>query len=205
MNDFDTTAATRQQASPQIPSSSASRTHASVAPGGNELPATLKADCSRCAGLCCIVPAFYAVQGFGFDKPAHTPCLHLTGAGRCTIHAELSSRGFSGCRAFDCYGAGQRVTQEIFPGISWRASDEAAADIFSAYTCLFALHRLMALLATAEAALPPPFTSQMSSMRRQLDELCRAKGRSPASLDLGRLERETMSSIREAYKRATER
>jgi hypothetical protein len=198
--DLDTTA-TRGQASPESPASAAAGSRPTFRPGRNEvkLPARLKADCSRCAGLCCIVPPFHAVQGFGFDKPAHTPCRHLDRAGRCTIHAELVSRGFPGCRAFDCYGAGQRITQELFPGISWRASQEAAAQIFSAYTRLFALHRLMAMLAVAEAALLPLLASRIRSRRMQLDELCRSAERLAGRLDLGRLERETMSLVREAY------
>jgi hypothetical protein len=43
-----------------------------------KLPSALRADCSRCAGLCCVVPAFFSVQGFAFDKPAHSTCRYLT-------------------------------------------------------------------------------------------------------------------------------
>jgi len=35
---------------------------------------TFRADCSRCCGLCCVVPGQMAVQGFRVDKPAETPC-----------------------------------------------------------------------------------------------------------------------------------
>jgi hypothetical protein len=91
-----------------------------------KLPASLRADCSRCAGLCCVVPAFYSVQGFAFDKPAYSACKYLTLENRCAIHTGLAARGFSGCVAFDCYGAGQRVTQELFNGMSWRTLDETA-------------------------------------------------------------------------------
>src|SRR5215471_14109732 len=110
------------------------------------LPAALRADCSRCAGLCCVVPAFFSVQGFAFDKPAHTACAHLTAADRCAIHADRTARGFPGCVDFDCYGAGQRVTQELFHGTSWRRSAETAARMFRAYSCCLALHRSMAAL-----------------------------------------------------------
>ena len=39
----------------------------------------LTADCSRCAGLCCVLPAFAASADFAVDKPAGTPCRHLRG------------------------------------------------------------------------------------------------------------------------------
>ena len=60
------------------------------------LPAHLKADCSACVGLCCVVPPFDAVQGFGFDKPAETPCQHLCADHRCGIHDALVPRGYEG-------------------------------------------------------------------------------------------------------------
>jgi hypothetical protein len=216
MSDSDQ-AATREQASSEHVASSGriapSERLASAFPGARpsvrvrknklRLPAKLKADCSRCAGLWCVAPPFYAVQGFGFDKPAHMPCRHLSRNGRCAIHAELASHGFPGCAAFDCYGAGQRVTQETFPGTSWRESDEAAARIFSAYTRLLALHRLMAMLALAEAALPARLASRMRSRRAHLDELGRSIGRSDESVDLGRLERETLSLLRETCRCAS--
>ena len=51
-----------------------------------QLPARLKADCSACVALCCVIPPFDASQGFGFDKPAETPCQHLCADHRCGIH-----------------------------------------------------------------------------------------------------------------------
>ncbi|MFN3861011.1 MAG: hypothetical protein ACK4R2_06035 [Roseateles sp.] len=100
------------------------------------LPAQLKADCSACVALCCVVPPFDAVQGFGFDKPAETPCQHLCADHRCGIHAELMDRGFAGCIAFDCLGAGQRLTAqavERFGSADWRARPEVARWLFAAY------------------------------------------------------------------------
>lgn len=69
----------------------------------------LVADCDRCAALCCVWLGFDAGPAFGFSKPAGTPCAHLRGT-RCGIHVSLVRRGFAGCAAFDCYGAGQRAT-----------------------------------------------------------------------------------------------
>ncbi|KQV91867.1 MULTISPECIES: hypothetical protein [unclassified Roseateles] len=101
-----------------------------------QLPAHLKADCSACVALCCVIPPFDASQGFGFDKPAETPCHHLCADHRCGIHDELVPRGFEGCVAFDCLGAGQRLTAlatERFGSADWRARPEVARWLFQAY------------------------------------------------------------------------
>lgn len=101
-----------------------------------QLPAHLKADCSDCAALCCVIPPFDALQGFGFDKPAETPCHHLCADHRCGIHEGLTERGFAGCVAFDCLGAGQRLTSLAvtrFGSADWRARPEVARWLFAAY------------------------------------------------------------------------
>jgi hypothetical protein len=101
-----------------------------------QLPRHLKADCSACVALCCVIPPFDAEQGFGFDKPAESACHHLCADHRCGIHAGLVEQGFSGCVAFDCLGAGQRLTAqalERFGSADWRARPEVARWLFDAY------------------------------------------------------------------------
>jgi hypothetical protein len=101
-----------------------------------QLPAHLKADCSACVALCCVIPPFDAAQGFGFDKPAESPCHHLCADHRCGIHDALIPSGFEGCVAFDCLGAGQRLTAfavERFGSADWRARPEVAHWLFAAY------------------------------------------------------------------------
>jgi hypothetical protein len=76
----------------------------------------LRADCARCVGLCCVVPAFAASADFAIDKPAGHRCPNLAGDFRCRIHSRLREKGFRGCTVYDCFGAGQRVVQELFDG-----------------------------------------------------------------------------------------
>jgi hypothetical protein len=128
------------------------------------LPAQLKADCASCAGLCCVVPPFDAVQGFGFDKPAQTPCHHLCADFRCGIHDRLEAEGFVGCAAFDCLGAGQRLTaqaRERFGDADWRARPEVAAWLFAAYPLARELHELHAQLSLTEGLLPGPLHAEL--------------------------------------------
>ena len=78
--------------------------------------ASLQADCARCRALCCVGPAFAASADFADDKPAGRPCVHLGADDRCRIHEQLRPRGFPGCVAYDCFGAGQHVVQVTFGG-----------------------------------------------------------------------------------------
>jgi hypothetical protein len=105
--------------------------------------ADLRADCTRCAGLCCVAPAFAASADFALDKPAGRPCPHLQPDCRCGIHDSLRDRGFPGCTAFDCFGAGQHVVQGTFAGRDWRAGPEVAAAVFTAFGVMRQLHELL--------------------------------------------------------------
>nr|BFE68040.1 hypothetical protein GCM10020092_013410 [Actinoplanes digitatis] len=64
----------------------------------------LRADCGRCAGLCCVAPAFARSADFAIDKPAGRPCPNLAEDFRCGIHERLPEKGFRGCVVFDCFG-----------------------------------------------------------------------------------------------------
>ena len=131
----------------------------------------LRADCSRCAGLCCVVPAFSASADFAVDKPAGQACRHLGRDFRCGIHDRLRPEGFAGCAAYDCFGAGQRVVQRTFGGRDWRDSPGVAADMFGAFTRMRALHELLwhldhALRLAAAAELRPALTAAYDEIDR---------------------------------------
>ena len=120
----------------------------------------LRADCARCTGLCCVAPAFAASADFAIDKPAGHPCPNLAADFRCGIHARLRERGFPGCTVFDCFGAGQHVTQVTFGGTDWRSTPDAAEPMFAAFSVVRSLHELLwylddALTRPAAAELHP--------------------------------------------------
>lgn len=110
----------------------------------------LSPDCSRCAALCCVAFAFDKSDKFAFDKPAGTPCLNLSRSASCSIHKDLDAKGFSGCVAYQCDGAGQRVTQDMFKGHSWQDQPHILAAMQDAFFGMRAVHARLALLATAE-------------------------------------------------------
>ena len=109
----------------------------------------LAADCSRCFGLCCVVPAFTVSADFAIDKPGATPCPNLGDDFGCGIHARLRERGCAGCTAYDCFGAGQRVSQVTFGGVDWRSSPETAAQMYAVFPVVRELHELRCHLGEA--------------------------------------------------------
>jgi uncharacterized protein YjbI with pentapeptide repeats len=108
------------------------------ADGGLEL----RADCSRCLGLCCVALVFAASADFRFDKPAGVACRHLGPDSRCGIHDRLRQEGMPGCVAYDCFGAGQHVTQVTMAGADWRQSPETAERMFDVFPVMRQLHEL---------------------------------------------------------------
>ena len=103
----------------------------------------LAPDCARCFGLCCVAHAFRASTSFAFDKPAGEPCPNLGADFGCAVHRTLRQQGFSGCTAYTCYGAGQKVAQHIFGGTDWRQAPETAESMFQAFPIVRQLNQLL--------------------------------------------------------------
>lgn len=156
----------------------------------------LRADCTRCCGLCCVGPAFDADQGFGFNKPAHMPCAHLDAGFRCTIHGELQRRGFPSCQTFDCHGAGQRVTQRLFAGKSWKTSPELAAQMFEAYRRYRSLHELLVLLDAAMLHTSAARAPGLQELRQLIDEICESGAAASTTVDMATLKNEVLKRVR---------
>jgi uncharacterized protein YjbI with pentapeptide repeats len=111
----------------------------------------LRADCARCAALCCVAPAFVKSSDFAITKPAGTPCRNLASDFSCGIHEQLEARGFKGCTVFDCFGAGQHLTQDTFGGRDWRSAPEIAGAMFASLPIMRQLHELLWYLTEALA------------------------------------------------------
>ncbi|MCZ2805328.1 pentapeptide repeat-containing protein [Modestobacter sp. VKM Ac-2983] len=151
----------------------------------------LTADCSRCSGLCCVVPAFAASADFAIDKPAGTPCPNLQPDARCGVHDRLRDRGFPGCVVFDCFGAGQRVTEDTFPGRDWRTDAATAAAVFAVFPVMRQLTELLWHLTEARTLLPAgSLATEVATAHARTEELTRAAADELAVLDAATLRRE---------------
>jgi len=117
-------------------------------------PAELRADCEHCFGLCCVVPAFSVSADFAIDKAAGQPCPNLQADFRCGIHSQLRQTGFSGCTVYDCFGAGQKVSQLTFGGQDWRDDGNVERRMFAVFPVMRQLHELLWYLAQARTLAP---------------------------------------------------
>ncbi|MFJ6293949.1 pentapeptide repeat-containing protein [Streptomyces griseoviridis] len=141
----------------------------------------LRADCGRCFGLCCVALPFTASADFAVDKKAGTPCPNLGGDHRCGIHARLRQEGFTGCTVYDCFGAGQQVSQVVFGGRDWRTGPpERARQMFDVFPVVRQLHELLRYL--TEALALAPARPLHAELRGLLTETERLTGRPPEEL-----------------------
>lgn len=153
----------------------------------------LRTDCSRCTGLCCVALTLTRSADFAIDKPAGEPCPNLREDFGCAIHARLRSSGFPGCTAYDCLGAGQRVTAVVraaHGGATWRDDPAAARDAFAALPVVTQVHELLWYL--SEVLAHPDATPVHDDVRTALDETSPLADLTPAdllALDVGAVRR----------------
>jgi uncharacterized protein YjbI with pentapeptide repeats len=151
----------------------------------------LRADCSRCAGLCCVAPALAASADFAIDKPAGIPCPNLRDDFRCGIHATLRPRGFPGCEVFDCFGAGQQLTQVTFGGRSWREEPELAATQFVVFPVMRQLQELLWYLAEAlTLAAAAELHEEVRQLQQRTEQLTRDRPEDLVAFDIAGYVRE---------------
>jgi uncharacterized protein YjbI with pentapeptide repeats len=110
---------------------------------------SLRADCESCFALCCVAPAFSASTDFALTKNAGQACPHLQVDFRCDIHTRLRQQGFRGCTVYDCFGAGQKVSQVTFGGQDWHQAPQIAKQMFGVFPIMRALHELLWYLTEA--------------------------------------------------------
>ncbi|MEV7343483.1 pentapeptide repeat-containing protein [Streptomyces sp. NPDC093544] len=141
----------------------------------------LEADCGACFGLCCVALPFTRSADFAIDKPAGKPCPNLRTDSRCGIHTELRQKGFTGCTVYDCFGAGQKVSQLTFGGRDWReGTREQAQQMFDVFPVVRQLHELLWYL--QEALTLPAAQPLHADLRDALDRTEHLTHRTPEEL-----------------------
>jgi len=120
----------------------------------SELLNKLKIDCEKCSGLCCVALYFAKSEGFPADKAPGEPCKNLMSDFRCSIHSKLAQCKLKGCMAFDCFGAGQKVTQSIYLNKIWCNTPKKASEIYDVFLIIYRLHQMLWYLLEASAIAP---------------------------------------------------
>lgn len=145
------------------PAPRSSASGAAGAPAGESPVDRFHGDCANCLGLCCVIPSFSTSAEFAIDKPAGHACHNLRADSRCAIHDRLRDSGMAGCTVYDCFGAGQQISNVTLAGLHWdeRAPD---ADVCAAFYVMRQLHELLWCLREA-LGMPEP-----ASLHEQLDQ-----------------------------------
>ena len=115
---------------------------------------SLRINCEKCFGFCCVALYFSASEGFPSDKKAGRPCINLKSDFSCSIHKSLREKGLKGCTAYDCFGAGQKTAQVTYGGHDWHQLKESAAQMFDVFLVMRQLHEMLWYLAEADRVLP---------------------------------------------------
>ncbi|WP_078551966.1 pentapeptide repeat-containing protein [Bacillus alkalicellulosilyticus] len=104
---------------------------------------SLQSDCSSCFGLCCVALPYAKSADFPLNKDGGEPCRNLLDDNRCKVHSELRTKGFCGCVSYECFGAGQHVSQSVFQGQDWRTSPELREEMFSVFPIMQQIHEML--------------------------------------------------------------
>ncbi|WP_260471891.1 pentapeptide repeat-containing protein [Bacillus salinus] len=104
------------------------------------------ADCKQCFGLCCVALPYAKSADFAFDKDSGIPCRNLQADYRCSIHKNLRNKGFRGCTVYECFGAGQRVSQYTYQGQDWRENQNTAKEMFEVFPIMQQLFEMLRYL-----------------------------------------------------------
>ncbi|MGL5085464.1 MAG: pentapeptide repeat-containing protein [Clostridium sp.] len=67
----------------------------------------------------------------------------------CVIHKDLRKKGLKGCTAYDCFGAGQKVAQVTYKGVSWKEQPNTSEKMFDVFLIVRRLHEMIWYLTQA--------------------------------------------------------
>ncbi len=151
----------------------------------------LAADCGACRALCCIGPGYVASADFAHTKAPGVPCHHLDGEARCAIHPQLRQRGYAGCVAYDCLGAGQRVVAAL--------RDAPVSELVAALHLLLPVHEMLWYLTDLLARTRDPWLTSMADRLLALaDGVPAPADVAAARAEVGPALRRVSQSVREA-------
>lgn len=146
---------------------------------------SLKIDCEKCFGFCCVALYFSKTEGFPIDKIAGKPCINLKGDFKCSVHKNLKEKGLKGCIHYDCFGAGQKVAQIIYKGQDWKNNKENSKNMFDVFLNIYKLHEMLWYLTEAFRIQPDEkMKKEIIDMINYTDKLTRLDSESIMQIDI---------------------
>lgn len=145
----------------------------------------LHTDCKNCFGLCCVALPFAASADFALNKDGGRPCPNLQDDYHCGIHQQLRQKGFRGCAVYECFGAGQKVSQVLFKGKDWRKAPETAKQMFEVFPIVQQLHEMLLYLAEAlSLKAAKPIYKELRCLFDETEQLTQMKPNAIIELDV---------------------
>lgn len=157
----------------------------------------LKIDCKNCFGLCCVSLYFSKSEGFPTDKEAKEPCINLEPDFRCKVHSKLLDKGLKGCISYDCFGAGQKVSRDIYKEKDWLQNPELANEIFEVFCIINKIHEMLWYLKSifsAEELNGNPVKNDLGRLIKETENLTNLNPSSILNIDIVS-QRYTVNSI----------
>ena len=143
------------------------------------------ADCENCFGLCCVALPYAKSADFALDKDGGTACSNLQSDYRCGIHNNLRQKGFRGCAVYECFGAGQKVSQDTYDGNDWRDYPELAKEMFKVFPIMQQLHEMLYYLNEAlSLEETQPIYQDLQAALEETEQLTRLRPQSIMELNV---------------------
>lgn len=146
----------------------------------------LSSQCEQCFGLCCVALPYIKSSDFPNDKDSGVPCQHLRADYQCATHDTLRENGFKGCTVYECFGAGQKISQLTYEGVDWRTGDAShREEMFDAFPVMQQLHEMLYYL--NEARMREEVVSihpQLSDMYEKTEKLTLLSGKQLLQIDI---------------------
>lgn len=140
----------------------------------------MKADCFKCSGLCCTALFFSKMDGFPENKPSGKSCMNLQKDFLCKIHDSLVQYKMKGCIGYDCFGAGQYVTQSIYKNNTWQDNKEKSQEIFDVFVVVFHLYQIRYFLLEANSLISSK--KFRTEIEKYIDQNIRICNQSPSKI-----------------------
>ena len=157
----------------------------------------LAANCGECCGICCVALYFTKMDGFPEDKRPGKPCSNLTDDFKCKIHSDLMKHQLKGCMAYDCFGAGQKVTREIYKGLDWREHSDCAGEMFQVFLIVYQLHQMLWYLIEAHKATSKNIQNQLTLLIQENKQMTKMKPAEILGVDVEEYRQRVNSGLKE--------
>lgn len=90
-----------------------------------------------------------------------------------------------GCIGYDCFGAGQYVTQCIYKGETWQTSQEQSEEIFDVFLVIFQLYQMRYFLEESKIIIPAKeLWSDIQNLISENEALCKSTPQDILDIDI---------------------